>query len=340
MNSCSHTAVNEFGKFTAPNWGFLAQNTKSITMYPSNTISRYIFSNRYKAFVFALFVCFSIYIICSNTNSLYPLLTDNYSYQSPFIEEDIFSDENFGKLVPSRNQSSDMPKVYAYYDPISARYFSPHTELIKIWKNSWRQRGWEPVVLNKSIAQQHPLFGYYDQVFRSYPTTNHKEYELACYYRWIAMAVVGGGFLSDYDVMNIDFPSHPHAYKDEYKKPLTVYQGFVPALVAGTKEEYEKVVQEMATYKPKDNYIVKDKPHLSDMLILRNLVQEKVINALEGEDSPCNTYHLVHLANWAITRIKSLYGSKFGDGRAEITWNISKLSRQEAVELLSPVFSG
>ena len=54
-------------------------------------------------------------------------------------------------------------------------------------------------------AERHPLFREFDERTKLLPTVNPGDYELACYRRWLAVARAGGGFMSDYDVVNYGF---------------------------------------------------------------------------------------------------------------------------------------
>lgn len=90
--------------------------------------------------------------------------------------------------------------VYCYHERISA--MGEQNPMIELWAKTWRANGWNPVVLDRSHAQQHPRFKEFNELVSSFPSINPKQYEVACWLRWLAFAAAGGGMHSDYDVMN------------------------------------------------------------------------------------------------------------------------------------------
>lgn len=77
--------------------------------------------------------------------------------------------------------------------------------LIDIWRRAWKAQGWEPIILTPKDAKAHPRYEELHAKFAAFPTINPKEYEVACFDRWIAMAQVGGGICVDYDVLPFGF---------------------------------------------------------------------------------------------------------------------------------------
>lgn len=70
------------------------------------------------------------------------------------------------------------------------------------------------MVLCEADAARHPKFAEYKRKFWELPTEYGHDYEAACFLRWVAMAVWGGGMMVDYDVINYGFaPQLPHKDK-------------------------------------------------------------------------------------------------------------------------------
>ena len=96
--------------------------------------------------------------------------------------------------------------VYTFYDRLEYDGASSATEqaLLAMWKRTWGARGWSPTVLSTKDTARHPRYEEYRAKFATLPTgTNPLEYEMTCFVRWIAMAHRGGGFMTDYDTLNV-----------------------------------------------------------------------------------------------------------------------------------------
>jgi len=97
-----------------------------------------------------------------------------------------------------------MTPIYTYYDDsVSATQAENQREILDLWQRSWASRGWSPTVLGPEDAKPHPFYSTVtEHVKVEHKGPNPLIYELACFHRWLALARRGGGFSSDYDVMN------------------------------------------------------------------------------------------------------------------------------------------
>lgn len=147
-----------------------------------------------------------------------------------------------------------MRDVFTYFMPVPGLCSeeSQH-KLIDVWRRSWRKAGWNPVVLDESTPRRHPRYDFYKSRYWALPTEYGHDYCGACFFRWLAMAVVGGGMLTDYDVINYGFESRDPdrremiVYCDE--PPPTIFMG----AVLGTAQQFEKMAQIFADWGP-DNF--------------------------------------------------------------------------------------
>ena len=100
--------------------------------------------------------------------------------------------------------------IICFYEPLFAG--SKLTDLskdcrrlIELWKKSWRNYGWNPIVLSLNDAQKHPRYKEID--LKNYSSNlykysiNEANYLEMCYSRWFAYGVEDGVW-SDYDVIN------------------------------------------------------------------------------------------------------------------------------------------
>lgn len=167
-------------------------------------------------------------------------------------------------------------KIYTYHQPIEG--FRNDTELIEMWKTSWRARCWQPIVLDESDAIRHEQFSFLDQKLSALPTVNFKLYERACYIRYLALSAIGGGVSVDNDVINMGF--WPSDVPDPLPDRLHVSDSHIPTLMYATAREYDRVIHWMANYNmtAEDHY--RGRPHISDMWMMVKLLKEKMVEPI------------------------------------------------------------
>jgi hypothetical protein len=149
--------------------------------------------------------------------------------------------------------------IYTYYELIGGHSFD-NDRLLSSWLASWYLRGWEPRILTLTDAQKH---GDYEKIMKrvsTLPTINNRQYEEACYRRWLAFDVVGGGVMCDTDVINFT------ALPSEIPFPETVWIGDasgVPCLVAASERGAKAIVELIST--SNESIQVNGLQHVSDM---------------------------------------------------------------------------
>lgn len=204
-----------------------------------------------------------------------------------------------------------MKRVFTYYEPMPDRLrYNPHTEgaLIEFWKQSWEKAGWSPVVLNESVARRHPRFEYHRERFLKCPSP-WRSWQLAGLTRWVAMSVVGGGMLADYDVINYGF--RPEQVKT--KKRIQIFcddpPGFFMGAVFGTQEQYQDMVVRLSGFQMSAKTGImgegecKGQRHVGDLARLLDMRKNLIVPwtlvpgcALYGFPS-CKTAPMVHYHN-------------------------------------------
>jgi hypothetical protein len=168
--------------------------------------------------------------------------------------------------------------VFTYYE--SCHPGAPRPKTMDVWEESWKRYGWTPIVLGEWDFLRHPAALFYDAATSKLPTFNNPIYERACYRRWLAMATLHGGLMTDYDTVNRGFT--PENLSALNLTDLTILcEHRVPCVVFGTPAQYERAALEFARYvpgprdvfrgNPKDNCKANDgKPLVEDMTILQN----------------------------------------------------------------------
>ena len=107
-------------------------------------------------------------------------------------------------------------KIYTYYEDVGFNN-NAELDLIKIWKQSWSNQGYEPVVLTQSNVENHHFYNEFcDKINNLHEQIMSKSidrYGLACFVRWLAYANLKEQekfYISDYDMINKNYPIiHP-----------------------------------------------------------------------------------------------------------------------------------
>ena len=130
--------------------------------------------------------------------------------------------------------------------------------LIAAWKEEWRAAGWNPVVLTLEDAKKHPRYDEFAKTLERVPLMGKGGkglnilYNQLCYYRWMAMAAVGGGWMSDYDVFPLG-PVSDHDLNTAWNKDFLPNDGTftvhsvvpgskgsgIPCLMSGNQKQWE-----------------------------------------------------------------------------------------------------
>jgi len=123
--------------------------------------------------------------------------------------------------------------------------------LLQLWKEAWYAAGWTPKVLTVEEAKLHPDYEVYMEQLDKVPLWGAKRagvnrlYNQMCYIRWLAMAVVGGGWMSDYDVLPL------RKFNESIPSELTVYsvseagKQATPCLMSGTHRGWDSYAHEI-----------------------------------------------------------------------------------------------
>lgn len=143
------------------------------------------------------------------------------------------------------------PVIHTYYESYKNGQTKMETGdvvLLKTWNTAWQMAGWEPKILDEEDAKKHPDYEKLMNIIRDKQAPGENcvgRYDMACYKRWIAMAAVGGGVMSDYDVFPMNDIRH-FGKKLPNDGKLSVWQRWVPALVTGSGEEYSRIAKRIA----------------------------------------------------------------------------------------------
>ena len=135
---------------------------------------------------------------------------DQYVEDCIKSEIETFYPEEFERLYGEKSRYHyPKMKIYTYYENIN---FKQQDELVELWKESWTNNGFDPIVLSLEDAKKSE---YYDEfVYQlkalSHEVTGHPltNYGLSCYLRWLAYSTqeeTESFLVSDYDIINKQF---------------------------------------------------------------------------------------------------------------------------------------
>lgn len=194
------------------------------------------------------------------------------------------------------------PSVYTYFREANDEDLKQEqVELLRLWKQLWAEAGFNPVVRTIKDAQRHPKFDHWDSLFSKLPTVNPREYEMCSYRRHVAMAAIGGGFLTDYDCFPNGFTVSDYIEAERLSidkttdLPVMLSIG-VPCALIGTQKQFEKFVVEILMAAP---VIESGKPHLSDMHVAQSLEKSLKIQSLDicREYTPGTDAKIIHFSH-------------------------------------------
>jgi len=197
-------------------------------------------------------------------------------------------------------------KLFGYYSDVPEHNQVDELRLTVLWRQRWEAAAWDPFILGERDAQQHSLYKQLHEAVSRRPSVNPRAYEVACHERWLALAMAGGGFMADFDV--IPFPgefgiSIPEMTGADMAK-LHIYQerGACPSFTFAMPDTCEQLAQVFIEGKigRRDQG---GRPHFSDQYTLEDLLIAKVDWVVSHDLVRCygqegwKSASLVHFAN-------------------------------------------
>jgi len=127
----------------------------------------------------------------------------------------------------------NQPIIYLFFE----KDINTESDLLELWKDEWSKAGFRPKILTLADARAHPYFGEMEAIVK--PIFSDTEDALN-FYRYLAMASVGGGWLSEGDTFPTNFPMSEGINLPQ-DGLLTSYETHVPSLLSGSADEWTRV---------------------------------------------------------------------------------------------------
>lgn len=194
-------------------------------------------------------------------------------------------------------------KVFTYYAPIPFIASGEQRQMLNLWSSSWSAQGWEPVVLGPEDLTWHPLSEKILRTLRALPTVNSKDYELACWARWLAMSG-HGGLMTDYDVLNYGFVAADVPKNESDLVSVLCDNNPCPCVVNGLAQQYENTLKLFLDYELQPTDVERgNQPHISDQNVIQkksDLFRPHIYDVVREYRSPgWETRALVHFCHGA-----------------------------------------
>lgn len=223
-------------------------------------------------------------------------------------------------------------KVVTYFDQLPDPSFNEHRELVELVRSDWRSMGWEDYeVIGKGWATAHPR---YDEVLshiRTLPTVNNRDYEDACYLRYLALEQFckehGPVLFLDSDVVNNG------AGQQLFKWPMEMVSHTGMVYLNSIACAFACVIDSNGASKVVDAIMkasggldeINGRPHTSDMYITRSMGFPSFPLCVDADDPAWGYSPLIHCSTRSTNRLSQIAGAR-----------IDRISWVKAMIALSP----
>lgn len=170
------------------------------------------------------------------------------------------------------------PNVYTYSHKHDGVAKAELAAILAAWTKGWTSRGWNPVVLTLRDAAKHVKFDEFQAKVEKLPCVGDKNRMAHRFYRWLALDVVGGGLMTDWDVLPADFGPKIIA---QHMEPnglvrLQTTDDKIVGLYAG-KNEATKFVATIMAYDAQPDDGINGYPHVADTTVIKHTIEAAIM---------------------------------------------------------------
>jgi len=187
---------------------------------------------------------------------------------------------------------TDKPVIFTFYEDTNlanemGMMSEGSQEIIQAWARTWSEIGWDPRVLDFSVARKHHQFDKFDKVISDLP---FESFDRISFYRYLAAAMAGGGWVSDFDIYPLNRTRWPGKGDPSFlpnNGNLTVYElskngGIpVPSLISGNENEWFRMAKSLVESAKSHNAEFK----WNDVKAMQDLYKKSKSASFEVQDS-------------------------------------------------------
>mmetsp|Transcript_24003 Transcript_24003/g.50604 ORF Transcript_24003/g.50604 Transcript_24003/m.50604 type:complete len:381 (+) Transcript_24003:141-1283(+) len=205
----------------------------------------------------------------------------NRIHKQSFRRKHRHDDED--KKINDEHFQITKPVMYTFFEPVGEGACcgmgkQEHHDLLAVWKKSWEDKGWETGILTKKDAQKHPKFEEYDEkLVQLLGGLRNDDYNRRCFWRWLAMVQVGGGWMSDYDTFPLELDAKLGERLADEEPTFKSYCYIAPCLVHASASEWDRVIHLMMDSLPNEP---KEDEFISDMNVFGRLGHSGIVEDL------------------------------------------------------------
>lgn len=178
---------------------------------------------------------------------------------------------------------------------------SEDIDLVQLWKEEWTRAGFDTRILTLADAKKHPYFKEMRKIIR--PLFGDS-INAMMFYRWLAMASTGGGWLAQSDIFPTNFPIK-EGFLDNLPRNGKLSSWQSNALLSGSAKEWTRVSRLLMDTFARANGVE---------------IEALVLQTLQEEDSTNSTVQFLSKSNVQVGLIyqsrRKVDCEKMGAGRA------------------------
>lgn len=262
--------------------------------------------------------------------SILPLAVDSplfhFEYRRPTISAEELFRERKGGLVPAiwhgvkdgtaraavkarhitftEQREVSRQTVFTFYEPSDYTNEAECAALLDVWREGWKSRGWNPVVLSMRDAAKSGRFQGVGEAITHHPRIGPASAQVNRFMRWVALARMGGGLMVDYDLIPGGFTPH-----DLPNESLIIFDGRTGALcgLRLDRDASHKLLDAIENYRATETDVVDGRPCVTDATIVKTLFGsnvDKIAASSFGDGNAWKDGALVHFPQSALNEHK------------------------------------